>query len=138
MKANVNVLVVAVCLFAAQCLDATCCAQELKRQTTFCEDGAPENLLLKPAPVPQDVLNAVVNSEEGREAIADTKAKGMKLDPEKVLQGTTIRLSGDGVATFLLMGSYPLAGADNTWFWIVRRSGQAASVLFGLGATVWT
>jgi hypothetical protein len=70
-----------------------------------------------------------MNSEQAREAIADSKTKGMKLDPEKVLQGRTVRLSGDGVATFLLMGSYPLAGADNTWFWIVRRSGQAASVV---------
>lgn len=35
---------------------------------------------------------------------------------------------------FLVIGKPPMAGADNTWFWIVRQSGNEAKILLWAGA----
>ena len=104
------------------------------RQSSFCEEGAPDDLLLKPISIPRYLLNAVMNSEEARQSRAEAREKGTKLNPEELLRGTIIKLSNDQAKTYLVMGTDPLSGADNTWFWIVRTSGRQASVLLWVGA----
>ncbi len=130
MKTRPIVLVLAI--FAAQFANVECAAQSSNEQTTFCEGGVPDGSGLKPAPIPKEVIDAVMRSEGGKEARAFPS--GTALNPEKLLRGTPLQLSNDGTTAFLLMGSIPLSGVDNTWFWIVRESGYKASVLLWVGA----
>ena len=133
MKARV--LGLGICLFAMHMTSADCTAQASKRQTAFCEEGAPDDMLLKPVSTPRYVLNAVMNSKEARQVRAEAREKGSELNPEELLRGTIIKLSNDQAKTYLVMGADPLSGADNTWFWIVRTSGRQASVLLWVGAS---
>jgi hypothetical protein len=110
-------------------------AQTPKEQTSFCEAGAPDELLLVPTPIPQTVITAVMNSNEGKQAKADAVAKHTELNPVKLLKGTTVHLSNSPSRFFIVMGAeMPLSGVDNTWFWIVQESGQNDTVLLWAGA----
>jgi hypothetical protein len=104
-------------------------AQRAQKQTTFCEDGAPDDVAFKAESLPKAVIDAVMNSDEGKQARADADQSGKELNPEKVLRATKFPLSSDSATVFLVMGSYPLSAADASWFWIVREDGAKASVL---------
>jgi hypothetical protein len=109
-----------------------CNAQAHKEQTSFCEAGSETELI--PTPMPQTVITAVMNSDEGKQAKADVAARHIELDPVKLLKGTTVHLSNSSSRFFIVVGDSPLSGADNTWFWIVQESGQNATVLLWAGA----
>ena len=104
-----------------------------REQTSFCEEGAPDDLALKLVPLPKVVLTSVMNTKEGREAREDARKKGRELDPEKILMGAKVHLTDSPEVFFFVMGSYPMSGADNTWFWIVRQSGKSATILLWAG-----
>jgi hypothetical protein len=104
-------------------------AQNAKDQSTYCEDGAPDEFAFKGGSVPKAVVSAVLETSEGKQARADAGERGEELTPEKVLRAARLHVSSDNAAMFLVMGSYPLAGADASWFWIVRDDGTKASVL---------
>jgi hypothetical protein len=102
-------------------------------QTSFCEDGA-DDLELKPVALPRLVLATVMNTKEGRDAQRElSQSEGTERDPTRLLKGKEIRLSDSGNRFFLVMGTYPMSGADNTWFWIVRQNGHKASILLFTG-----
>lgn len=91
-------------------------------QTSFCEGDAGDNL-------PPPVLAALTETKEARDAL-----EGEKLDPSTLFKGTKIGLSNSADLFFLVQGSPPMTGADNTWFWIARLSGKRASILLFAGA----
>jgi hypothetical protein len=76
-----------------------------------------------------------MNSRQVREALANAKEKPVDLDLTKLLKGTPIQLSNSHSRYFILKSeTEPLAGVDNTWFWIVRQSGDRATTLLWMGA----
>ena len=118
------------CLFALQFGLQQSLAQDAKEQTTLCEDGGPGVFPLKADSLPKAVVDAVMNTSEGKQARGDADARGAKLHPEEILRATRIRLSLEDANLFLVMGSsYPLGAADGSWFWVVREDRTKASVL---------
>jgi hypothetical protein len=103
-------------------------------QSTFCEEGASENDVLRPTPLPPIVLETIMNTAEGKEAHELLSGEGKELDPETVLKGTNVHLTDSHLHFFLVMGLPPMSGADNTWFWIVRLSENKATILLFTGA----
>jgi len=115
-----------ICVFAVQ----QCLAQNTQSKATFCEDGGPDTFAIRPDTLPKAVIDAVMNTSEGKQARADADARGTELHPEQALRAASIRLSRDDAAVFLVMGSsFPLAAADASWFWVVREDRTAGSVL---------
>ncbi len=108
--------------------------QPSREQTEFCDDGAPDDITIPSRPLPESVINAVMNSRVGKQAETDARSNQTELDPAKLLTGTTIRLSTGRSRFFLVKGTADLSGADNTWFWIVRESGGKAISLGWFGA----
>ena len=117
------------CLFGLPFGLQQCLAQSAQKQTIFCEDGAPDAFAFKAESFPKAVVDAVMNTNEGKQARADANETGKELNVEKALRATRVRISEDDAAAFLVMGSYPLAAADAGWFWIVREDGTKTSVL---------
>jgi hypothetical protein len=100
-----------------------------REQTTFCEDGA-----LSPSPLSSAVVKALMDTSEGKDARQNAEEQGQVLDPFKLFNGSRIHLSDSRDTFFLVTGQYPTSGADNTWFWVVRLSGEKAVVLLHTGA----
>ena len=108
--------------------------QSLQAQTEFCEEGSPDDIRMPSEALPQSVINAVMNSSEGRQAEANALSDQSKLEPAVLLTGTAVRLATGRSRFFLVTGTYPLSGADNTWFWIVRESQSKTISLSWFGA----
>ena len=99
--------------------------------TSFCDwrsDGSAKMRSLPPA-----VVTAIANMDESKEMLKDPR-NAEERRPEKLLQGARVRLTNKRETLFVVMGTYPLSGADNTWFWVVRSSGSSADVLLFTGA----
>jgi len=123
-------------LAVTQLIPRECKAQLQKVQTSFCETGSSdEQEQMKPIPLPKEVLTAVTNSREVREALANAKKVPSDLDLAKMLIGVSIQLSNNRSRYFILKSETdPITGGDNTWFWIVRQSGDQAKTLLWMGA----
>ena len=104
-----------------------------REQASFCEEGGPDDLVLKPLPLPSVIRATVMNTKEGKEAREIASRNGDELDPEKLLKGTKVHLTDSHELFFVVMGQSPMSGADNTWFWVVRTSGKSATILLFAG-----
>lgn len=135
-KTLIAVLGLVLASFDIQLAKAESTNQTSERETWFCEYDRPGNLPLKP--LPNEVLRAVMDTKEGKEAQQSATAEAKKLAPEELLEGTQVHLTASRELFFAVMGSYPLSGADNTWFWLVRKSGKSASILLFAGASCLT
>jgi hypothetical protein len=102
-------------------------------QSSFCEGEAPDNLQLQTTVLPRKVVAKVMDTVQGRDAKELADNEGKELDPTKILKGMKIKLSDSRGSFFIVMGSYPMSGADNTWFWIVRDEGQKTDILLFAG-----
>jgi hypothetical protein len=119
---------------AASLLGAAVAQSSSRRQTSFCDDDAPDNLRLKASPLPRAVLTALANTKEAREVQREAKNKGSSFNIATLFRGAEVTLADDPDKMFLVIGKEPMAGADNTWFWIVRQSGDKAEILLWAGA----
>jgi hypothetical protein len=106
---------------------------DLRQQASFCEDG-PDETVLKPIPLPSEVVSALMYTAEANAARESAENKGRNLNPATLFKGTTVHLAKSVDVFYLVMGSFPMSGADNTWFWIVRSSGNGATILLWAGA----
>ncbi len=109
-----------------------------QEQTTFCDDDAPADVRLRPVPLPKAVLRALLNTKEARETRESAESRGEPADIAKLFRGTKVDLADLPDSFFLVIGKSPMSGADNTWFWLVRQSGQQASILLWEGANCLT
>jgi hypothetical protein len=120
--------------FAASC---AAMGQSSSRQTTdqtsFCEDAL-DNTARKPVHLPAVIVTAIMNTKEGKNALEFSRAENTELVPERLLTGTTVKLTDSRELIFVVVGSSPLSGTDNTWFWVVRQSDKHAGVLLFVGA----
>jgi hypothetical protein len=103
-------------------------------QASFCEAGSLPEDVIQPVALPQPVVDSVMKSREAKQAIAGATQRNVRLDPAKLLRGTHVRLSATPTHFYIVEGQGELSGGDNAWFWIVRESGQTASVVLFTGA----
>ncbi len=107
------------------------------REITFCEENTPYSVLLK-SPVPTAIVSALMNTVEGRRARREARDKGKPLAESALFVGTRIRLAGSAGTFFVVMGSSPMSGADNTWFWLVQQQGAKVTILLFTGGNCLT
>lgn len=101
---------------------------------TFCDDDAPADVRLRPVVLPKAVLTALLNTKQAREARKSAENDGQPINLAKLFRGAKVDIADSPDSFFLVIGRSPMSGADNTWFWIVRQSGEQASVLLWEGA----
>jgi hypothetical protein len=98
-------------------------------QTSFCEDDR----LTKPVAVPRAVAAAIMESEAGKEALEGTAEADVPSDATKLFRASRIRLSPNETM-LVVIGSAPMNGADNTWFWVVAHPYERPTILLWVGA----
>jgi hypothetical protein len=113
-------------------LDQVAAQSRSREQRSFCPDG-PNGLIIRPVVLPKPVLSALLNSKQAREQRRSLKDDGQAAHLAKAFKGTRISLGNSQDRFFLVIGSEPMSGADNDWFWIVRQSGETASILLWAG-----
>ena len=100
-----------------------------RQQTSFCEDQE----ISSPVNVSHDVAELLVHSDMGREALHGARGDDIVANPRKTFQASRVSLS-DHDAALLVIGSMPMSGADNTWFWIVGHGANGPKILLWTGA----
>jgi len=105
--------------------------------TVFAPDD--KNRGFEDAALPSDlVLNALLNSAEAKDTEThEVLAKYDWVSSRKLFQVVRIDISDTNEEDYIALGSGPMTGADNSWFWIVRTNqGKAQVLLFTNGLTV--
>jgi hypothetical protein len=97
---------------------------------SFCADRDNPALVALPNPVVQ----AIMATESGREASAFAEQSGTRLATSRLFRGWKVNISASKDNFYIVIGSYPMSGADNDWFWVVRQSKGKATVLLWAGA----
>jgi len=83
--------------------------------------------------IPVDVIAAILESEEGKEGV-ESLADSERAHPEKFFKARSLSLDRDKEQDFIVLGSGPFTGADNSWFWIVRQTPSATKSVLWVGA----
>jgi hypothetical protein len=86
--------------------------------------------LPSPIAVPATVVDLLMRTPEGKDALNEAKKKSKPLEPAKLFRATEVSLRDSREAELVVIGSYPMTGGDNDWFWIVRQRPQPEIILF--------
>ena len=99
-------------------------------ETGFCGDDLPKHLV----PVPKDVLKLLLAREDVQDALS-LATNEQKAHPSRYLHAAEIHLGPEDETDLVIIGSSPLSGADNDWFWIVRAPNKNPKIVFWEGAS---
>lgn len=129
---RIGILALISCAFVLVCGLPQSVAQSTKNKVSeYCEDGGAESYPLDANFLPKAVVDSVMNAPDSKEMLEGEKPSDVT--PGKLLHAAKIHLSSDGETEFMILSSPPLSGADNSWFWIVRKHGTNASILLEAG-----
>jgi hypothetical protein len=102
---------------------------EGRERTTFCADDESFNHASLPT---DDVLDALLRTSQAKVLSGELE----KLDREerrKLFRSVPVHLTGSDQSDYLVLGKPPMSGADNDWFWIVRRGLSRTEVVLEAG-----
>jgi hypothetical protein len=112
-------------------------AHQASKEPTFFSPDYVENDPFKHAlPPTDDVLNALLKTPQALQA-ADALAKLDREELRRTFSVVKVHLSDSSEDDEVVLGSVPMSGADNDWFWIIRRlPDHAQVVLFANGLSL--
>jgi hypothetical protein len=96
-----------------------------------CIDGDKDRPCLfdHPVPIPENVLGALRATKEAKEM--QNELKGYNRDDfAHLFKAIVIHLGGPNEIDYVVMGEFPMGGADAPWFWIVRYDQTHPRVIF--------
>lgn len=132
---------VGVVLIGLLCLGGSLAAQPSAARvhagpTLFSPDYQQNDPFEHAHPPTNDELEALLRTREARDA-ADELKKLNREQLRNLFSVVRIHIADSNEIDDLVLGSDPLSGADNSWFWIVRRAGGHTEViLFANGASL--
>jgi hypothetical protein len=83
----------------------------------------------EPVPLPDNVLDALRATKEAQ-SMEDQLKNFNREDFAKLFTAIKIHLGGPKELDYVVFGAFPMSGADNTWYWIVRSNPTPAKVIF--------
>ncbi len=90
--------------------------------------------------IPKNVLSLIVKTDAGKEGIEQTKdciashrCSTERNDPATLFRATEVHLGSQAEADLLVIGVFPMSGADNDWFWLVRSADKQPTVVLWTG-----
>jgi hypothetical protein len=84
-------------------------------------------------PIRRDVVAAIFQTEEGKMGAA-MLTEEQRQHPESLFKAQALHLVSGGEQDLIVMGSGPMSGADNAWFWIVRKTPSGPEAVLWIGA----
>jgi hypothetical protein len=107
-----------------------------KGPTYFSPDYEESDPFKHALPPTDDVLDSLLRTPQAQ-AAADALAGLDREELRKKFSVVKIHLSDSSKEDEIVLGSDPMSGADNDWFWIVRRlRGRAQVILFANGLSL--
>jgi hypothetical protein len=97
------------------------------------KDSFGEECFSGTVPITRDVIEAIFQTEEGRLGAASLTAE-QRQHPESLFKAHVLHLGPGSEQDFIVMGSGPMSGADNDWFWIVRQTVSGPRAILWVGA----
>jgi hypothetical protein len=94
--------------------------------TSFYED---DDSFKYSVPIPDNVIDVLRNSEEAKEMQNELKDYDRD-DFARLFKAVVIHLGGTDEINYVVMGEYPMGGADAPWFWIVRYDQSHPKLIF--------
>jgi hypothetical protein len=82
-----------------------------------------------PVPLPDSVVDALRATKEAKESQNKLKDYDRE-DFAQLFKAIKIHLSGPQELDYVVMGEFPMGGADAPWFWIVRFDQTQSKVIF--------
>jgi len=79
-------------------------------------------------PLPPNVLQVLLQTKEIKEALASENGQ-QKDNPAHLFRAGEVHLSASDDVDLVVVGTSPLSGADNSWFWVVSSARLAPRVV---------
>jgi hypothetical protein len=98
-------------------------------QTDFCADELPE----RPVPLPKSVLKLLLARQEVQDSLS-LGTDEQQAHPARFFHASKVHLGPDDEVGLVVIGSPPISGADNDWFWVVRFAFTNPKVVLWEGA----
>ena len=99
-------------------------ARPVREQLSFSADKLPQ----RPASVSPETLEALLQTPEAKNGMRLLNPTERK-DPARLFRGADVHLTGPEENDLIVIGTGPMAGADKTWFWVVRTGGNGSQVI---------
>jgi hypothetical protein len=134
MKLRMDILMICVLVAAGIATAQSKGKKPAAEPTAFYEDCIDDDkdrpcLFDHPVPVPDIVLDALRNSEEAK-SMKDQLKDYDREDFARLFNAVVIHLGGPKEIDYVVMGEFPMGGADAPWFWIVRFDQTHPKVIF--------
>jgi hypothetical protein len=127
-KARVGVALIGIVCLAGPLAAQSSTARVFEGPSLFSPDYEPNDPFKHAHPPTNDELDALLRTREARDA-ADQLKKLNREQLRNIFSVVRIYIADLDEIDDLVLGSGPLSGADNDWFWIVRRAGGHAEVI---------
>ena len=128
-------------LICSVCWAGTAVAQPANRAANdgpvvFSPDYQPNDPFSHARKPADDVLDALLRTPEAREASSEL-ADLNREERRALFEVVSVHVTDSREVDELVLGHYPMSGADNDWFWLVRPlHGRAQVILFASGLTL--
>jgi hypothetical protein len=97
-----------------------------KEQTAFSEQDPMQHTV----PLPPEVLGVLLRTKEAKSILGGPKSSKSQ-NAAKMFRASEIHLSDSNRVDMIVMGVFPMIGADNDWYWFVRDAyGRPRVILF--------
>jgi len=97
------------------------------------KDSFGEECFSGTVPISREVIAAIFQTEEGKLGVSSLTAEQQQ-HPESLFKAHVLHLGSGSEQYLIVMGSGPMSGADNDWFWIVRQTPAGARAVLWIGA----
>ena len=102
-------------------------SRPLRERTLFNENFGSFRVALTPA-----VLKVLLETTRAQQGLKDAKPSQRK-NPARLFRAAESHLYAHDEIDLVVMGIFPMSGADNTWFWVVRSAQKDPRVVLFAG-----
>jgi hypothetical protein len=103
-------------------------ASPVVEQTTFSEHEPIRHAV----PLSADVLKVLLKTKEAKMGL-ESPYRSKQSDPAQLFRAAEVHLSGPDEVDLVVSGKFPMSGADNEWFWVVRSAVKNPKVVLWAG-----
>jgi hypothetical protein len=120
------------CVFAGICVVIAAAMAQTKRPvhepTVFSAEDEDTSAFRNALPPSNAVLDALLKTTEAQQS-ADELQKMGREEQRELFHVVPMHLSRPDEVDWIVLGSGPMSGADNEWYWVVHQVGKREEVL---------
>jgi hypothetical protein len=83
-------------------------------------------------PLTPEVLKVLLETDEAKQGLESAKPS-QRNNPARLFHSAEVHLHAGDELDLVVLGVFPMSGADNTWFWVVRSAQKDPKVVLFAG-----